>query len=353
MSEKLTVVITKPQISDYLQLCYDAIKPIFDNVDYWIDNYISEEVSKFSGILKESPGQELIFPYNHHYVKPENFEGIVATHMDSHGHRVFDLLNEIKSKYVIILDSDFFCNDAKFWEKAILLLQEKLMVSVSNTEFKYTKSLTDLPFIHFRGFRYEDFPTTPFLGFRREEILEFAPDRKAWGHFGDVFRIKDPIFDNMKYISFSLHRNDKVGYVDVWGPLNKREFSFFHFWDSRNKIEDDLKIIDNKDFDEIYRIMHLSYVICKVILKYMLNKFENHKAFRLVSRMDEIKKWILKEWKTKGKMPYTLTNPYSVVYDLFKNLPSHINKNEHFYRLGEMRTIFDKYRISPELEKEL
>lgn len=345
----LTIVITKPQISDYLQLCYDAIKPVFDNVEYWIDNYISKEIFRFSGVLKTDP-EKLIIPHVELYEKPSDYKGAIAVHMDPHGFRVFDLLNEIKSKYVIILDSDFICKDPNFWDKAITLLQEKPMVTISDTGFRYRKRIIDTPFIHFRGFAFEDFPTTPFMGFRREDMLELVPDRIAWGHFHDIFpNTKDPVFDNMKFVSYNLCRNELVGFVDIWGPLRERSFNFFHFWDSRNEIEDDMKIINNKELDESYRIMHLSYAICKIVLKYMTGKADIHKASTLVSEMRKIKNWLLRQ----ENMPYTLVNPYSIVYDLFKNLPFQIEKEEYFDRLRNMREIFDLYRISPELEKEL
>ena len=204
----------------YLQHFSDIIKrlPFFDNANIGFDGWFCKDVEMPS--VRDAPIQSLGIPvWKHEY------------HKTPHGERCYELLEQAETDIVFIVDSDFFCTDERLWKDALN--------QFANPDV-YMVSLSDYPW---HGM--SNFPSTPFSAYRRKEVLEYIPVKKLWNHFGKVWpELKQPVFDYMKFVYFSLYINGHTYCIDSIAPRQSTKYQFYHLWDSRDTPEENFRRFD-------------------------------------------------------------------------------------------------------------
>ena len=173
----------------------------------------------------------------------------VTTHGQHHGARSFELLSLVKTEYVIVMDSDFFCTDEGFWRAAFEGLEKHAIVGIGQP-WHFSINL----------------PTTPFVAYGRQSVLSMVPEKAAWNHFAHVWpNLPNPVFDHLKFLFMTATIQNQALSIDQWHPVNDRKFSFFHFWDSRESFGKNFSDFADTRIDEAVRYKYLSFGISKAL----------------------------------------------------------------------------------------
>lgn len=175
-----------------------------------------------------------------------------TTHNEPHGTRCYDLLMEVPTDRVIIMDSDFFCTDKNFWKDVKIKLEEFSLISIKDSwlSFPYTNL------------------TTPFVAYNKKVVLEYVPYRDLWNHFGVKYpKMPDPLFDHMKFVFLVALNNKFACAIDSW-DLSERKYGFCHLWDSRHSYSENFEAFNNSADASRYR--YIAYGVSKYIFDYSL-----------------------------------------------------------------------------------
>jgi hypothetical protein len=230
-TNNLTVVVTHCEDQVYLLHCLDILRSLtaLKGGTIWVDGY----GSVYSG------SKEMV--------------SSVTTHGQPHGVRSFELLSMIKTEFVIVMDADFFCADERFWEATFESLDKSVIVGVGQP-WHFSINL----------------PTTPFVAYRRLDVLSMVPEKAAWNHFGHIWpNLPEPLFDHLKFLFLIAASQKLATCIDQWYPVGGRKYSFFHFWDSRHRYEKNFSDFANTALDEKMRHQYLSFGLSKCIFHHL------------------------------------------------------------------------------------
>lgn len=246
-----SIIVSHTKDFVYLYHCLDVLEFMgFKKESIWVDGY--------KCICKDLEGK----------VKR------VTTHTDGHGSRTYTLLDESTSDYVIILDSDFFCCDKRFWDEVINSLERYWIVSIGRPWNFFSEKLIML--------------TTPFVAYDRRAVLKAVPVREVWNHFGIIYpSLPDPIFDHLMFVFFVCQKKNKNCCVDYWEKREK--YSFCHLWDSRHTWEMNIKQFEDLSINEDIRYTYLSYGLSKYVFQYvsgLISKFDP-KMWEYMSNLEQ------------------------------------------------------------------
>lgn len=296
----ITIVISHGKNLDFLSYCIKILRsiPILKGVTIWADGCRAENLSD------------------------KNVD-VSTTHKTRHGVRSFELLNQIQTDIVYIIDSDFFCKDENFWFESINQLNKKILVTISQP---WHGPVTI-------------FPSTPFMGFQRKEVLEIIPTKDAWDHFGALFpKVKYPVFDNMKYVFLILYVLDEVHYIDKWNPLKERSFKFFHFWKSIKSLDEKMGIFKDMNKSEYTRYQHLAGMICQKFFEYIIGNRSFEDILNEKSYINDLKQ----------RAENSLYRPYSQLFDFIENMGFQLFEEDK-ERFENLKQFFSPFIINKEL----
>jgi hypothetical protein len=221
------IIVSHTADTLYLEHCLDILVNLgFNKSDIWVDGFHAQ----YSGTdLKQC-----------------------TTHKEYHGARCFNLLTEATSDYVVIVDSDFFCTDQRFWVKAWDLIQDNYAVSIAKNWCFGIQMLT-----------------TPFVAYNRKEALKFIPEKQAWNHLNKTFtQLPDPLFDNLQYMFFIMLYYQKAALIDHWN-IGNRAYKFCHLWDSRHTYQYNFDTFNSNTGDHQSNLVYLAHGVSKYLFSHV------------------------------------------------------------------------------------
>ena len=234
----LTIIISHTQDYCYLNHSLDIFEQLgYKRKNIWIDGYQNFNL-QMCGIVNK-----------------------VTTHGDPHGAHSYDLLKEATTEYVLIVDSDFFCMDRGFWDEVFRLSQSYPIVSI----YRPWASFSETPFIPLKIL------TTPFVLYRRKEVLDMVPVRAVWNHFYHIFpTLPDPVFDHLMFVFLTALKSGRAIGVDNWIQKD-RKYNFCHLWDSRHTYRENFEDFDKRVHEDQVILEYLSYGVSKYLFQYVSN----------------------------------------------------------------------------------
>jgi len=285
----LTIIISHTQDYCYLNHSLDIFEQLgYKRKDIWIDGYQNFNL-QMCGIVNK-----------------------VTSHKDPHGAHSYDLLKEATTEYVLIVDSDFFCMDRDFWKASFLQAESYPIVSI----YRPWASFAESPLVPLKML------TTPFVLYKRKEVLDMVPVREVWNHFYYNFPgLPDPVFDHLMFVFLTAMKKGKAIGIDNWIQKD-RTFNFCHLWDSRHTYKENFEDFDNNAQAYPVVLEYLSYGVSKYVFQYsagLISTFED----KLWSYIDRIK--ASSDDGSNGK-------PWLNVLDTFYNLESTISFKEDWVR---------------------
>lgn len=280
--DQFTLYISYTKDSDYLYHFCDIVKriPFLNNAKIIIDGWFNKEDEET--LVKNIDWGALGIPFEKKMI-----------HNISHGERCFELLEQADTDIVFIVDSDFFCLDERLWVDAYSKL-------ISSPEIYLVSLYQDWNWI-------KDLPTTPFMAYRRKEVLDFVPEKMLWNHFRKIWpNLKQPVFDFMRFPFVSLYMSGHTHCIGAMNPATNLSYNHYHFWDSRHFPEENFK-----DFDKEITGSTAMFMV------YGISKY----LFKLIkSGQGTIPEFIL------NYMKYAKDSPYYFAYikDFFNNFEKQI-----------------------------